>query len=260
MAVGAHEEVDAGLRIQVQGLRKSFDGKAVLRGVDLDVRRGESLVILGPSGVGKSVLLKHMIGLIRPDQGRVLIDGVDMTRADARRWREVQRMFGFAFQEGALFDSMDVFENIAFPLRRHTRWDGARIRERVRECLALVQLEGVEAKAPNQLSGGMRRRVGFARAIALQPEILLFDEPVTGLDPVTAAVIDRVIVMMRERLQATLVIITHDTKSAFRIGDRIAMLQDGRIAALAPPDEFQRHPDPYIQRFLAGEPLEEEAP
>jgi len=163
-----------------------------------------------------------------------------------------------AFQEGALFDSMNVFENIAFPLRRHTNLDESGISDRVQECLALVHLEGAESKATNELSGGMRRRVGFARAIALQPEILLFDEPNTGLDPLTSAVIDRVIIEMRERLPVTMVIITHDLKSAFLIADRVAMLRDGRILAVAKPEEFRRLDDVYIQKYLAGEPLEEE--
>ncbi len=245
-------------RILVDDVYKSFAGKPVLRGVTVAVGAGEVLVMLGASGGGKSVLLKHMIGLLRPDKGRIWIDGADFSRAQPRVWREVRRRFGMAFQEGALFDSMNVLENIAFPLRRHTHWSEERIRARVRECLALVQLEGAENKETNELSGGMRRRVGFARAIALKPEILLFDEPNTGLDPITAAIINRVMQHLREEMPVTMVIITHDTKSAFQLADRIVMLRDGRIAAAAPPDEFRQLPDPYIQRFLAGEPVEEE--
>jgi len=246
-------------RIAVRGLRKSFDGRPVLRGVDLEVFRGESVAILGASGGGKSVLLKHVIGLLRPDDGTVEIDGRDMSGAGEREWRDARRLFGMAFQEGALFDSLDVFENVAFPLRRHTKMKEPEIRARVRECLDIVQLpQGVESKATNQLSGGMRRRVGFARAIAAQPEILLFDEPNTGLDPITSAVIDLDIQLMRERLPVTVVTITHDVRSVFRIATRIAMLRDGKILAAAPPEEFRRLPDPYIQKFLAGEPPEEE--
>ncbi len=245
-------------RIFVDDIYKSFAGKPVLRGVSVAIGAGQVVVILGASGGGKSVLLKHMIGLLRPDKGRVWIDGVELSRAQPRVWRDVRRRFGMAFQEGALFDSMNVLENVAFPLRRHTHWRDEQIRARVRECLALVQLEGVENKETNELSGGMRRRVGFARAIALRPEILLFDEPNTGLDPITAAIINRVMQHLRDEMPVTMVIITHDTKSAFQLADRIVMLRDGRIAADAPPDEFRQLADPYIQRFLAGEPLEEE--
>lgn len=246
-------------RIETRGLQKSFDGRPVLRGIDLKVMPGEALVILGKSGGGKSVLLKHMIGLLQPDQGQLLIDGEDMAHADGRRWREVRRRFGMSFQEGALFDSMNVFENIAFPLRRHTRMHEPEIRARVRECLEMVQLdEAVGTRTPNELSGGMRRRVGFARAIVNRPEILLFDEPNTGLDPITSAVIDRDIGEMRRAMPVTMVTITHDTRSAFRIASRIAMLRDGRIVAVAAPDEFRTLDDPYIVRFLAGEAMDEE--
>jgi phospholipid/cholesterol/gamma-HCH transport system ATP-binding protein len=246
-------------KIAVIDLRKSFGGKEVLRGVGIEVEAGESLVIVGGSGAGKSVLLKHLIGLIQPDRGHIVVDGEDLTRADHAQALAIRRKFGMSFQEGALFDSMNVFENIAFPLRRHTRRDERRIAERVRECLALVRLGGAETKATSELSGGMRRRVGFARAIAHEPEILLFDEPNTGLDPITSAVIDRVIIDLKERLPVTMVTITHDMKSAFRIADRIAMLRDGRILTVGTPAEFRASPDRYVQSFLAGDPLEEES-
>jgi len=245
-------------KIAVIDLWKSFAGKKVLQGVNLEVWPGESLVIVGGSGAGKSVLLKHLIGLIQPDQGHVIVDGEDLACAEPERCLAIRRKFGMAFQEGALFDSMNVFENIAFPLRRHTKLSEEAIAARVRECLSLVHLSGIENKMPAELSGGMRRRVGFARAIALQPEILLFDEPNTGLDPITAAAIDRVIVEMRDKLPVTMVTITHDMQSAFRIADRIAMLRDGRILAAAPPEVFRQLPDPYIQSFLAGQPVEED--
>jgi phospholipid/cholesterol/gamma-HCH transport system ATP-binding protein len=244
--------------IAVIDLWKSFDGRDVLRGIHVEVAAGESFVIVGGSGAGKSVLLKHIIGLIAPDRGHVIIDGEDLTNSSPARCLEIRRRFGMSFQEGALFDSLNVFENIAFPLRRHTRMTEDEVATRVRECLALVHLEDVERKATNELSGGMRRRVGFARAISLQPEILLFDEPTTGLDPITAAVVDNVIVEMREHLKVTMVTISHDMKSAFRIADRVAMLRAGRIVADATPEAFRNLSDPYIKSFLAGEPLEED--
>jgi phospholipid/cholesterol/gamma-HCH transport system ATP-binding protein len=245
-------------KIAVIDLWKSFAGRNVLRGVNLEVAAGESFVIVGGSGAGKTVLLKHLIGLIAPDRGHVIVDGEDLTNSEPARCLAIRRKFGMSFQEGALFDSLNVFENVAFPLRRHLRAGEPEIAARVRECLHLVHLDGVERKPTNELSGGMRRRVGFARAIALQPEILLFDEPNTGLDPITAAVIDRVIIEMREHLGVTMVTITHDMKSAFRIADRIAMLRAGQIVAVAEPDVFRSLSDPYIQKFLAGEPLEED--
>jgi phospholipid/cholesterol/gamma-HCH transport system ATP-binding protein len=245
-------------KIVVTDLHKSFGGREVLQGLFLEIFPGESVVVMGASGTGKSVLLKHLIGLIRPDQGVITIDGEDLTFASARQWQKVRRKTGMAFQEGALFDSLDVFENVAFPLRRHTRMSERDIRARVEECLDLVQLHGVGSKLTNELSGGMRRRVGFARAVALEPEIMLFDEPNTGLDPVTSAVIDRVLNQLRRSMQVTMVTITHHVNSAFRIADRIAMLKEGRIIALAPPDEFRTLPDPYIEKFLAGEPPDED--
>jgi phospholipid/cholesterol/gamma-HCH transport system ATP-binding protein len=245
-------------KIAVIDLWKGYDGRDVLQGINMTVAPGESFVIVGGSGAGKSVLLKHIIGLISPERGHVIIDGEDLTNSTPTRCLEIRRKFGMSFQEGALFDSLDVFENIAFPLRRHTRMSEGEIAARVGECLALVHLQGVERKATSELSGGMRRRVGFARAIALQPEILLFDEPDTGLDPITAAVVDRVMVEMREHLNVTMVTITHNMQSAFRIADRVAMLRAGRIVADATPEVFRNLSDPYIQKFLAGEPLEED--
>ncbi|MFI5166590.1 MAG: ABC transporter ATP-binding protein [Thermoanaerobaculales bacterium] len=237
---------------------KSFAGREVLRGINLEVAPRESFVIVGGSGAGKSVLLKHLIGLVSPDRGHVIVDGEDLTNSPPARCLAIRRKFGMSFQEGALFDSLNVFENIAFPLRRHTKMREDEVSARVEECLRLVHLVDVGGKAVSDLSGGMRRRVGFARAISLQPEILLFDEPDTGLDPMTAAVIDHVIVEMRKSLGVTMVTITHDMKSAFLIADRMAMLRDGKIVAVAEPETFRRLPDPYIQRFLAGEPQEEE--
>src|SRR5262245_19391969 len=248
-------------KIRLRGLSKSFGPKQVLAGLDLDVAAGESMVIIGASGTGKSVLLKHVIGLLKPDAGTVEVDGVAVEKLGNREITEFRRKFGMSFQEGALFDSMTVGENVGFPLKRLTRKSPAERRQRVEECLELARLLGVTDKLPSQLSGGMRRRVGFARAIAHQPEILLFDEPTTGLYPVTTALIDEVIVDLNDRLKTTTVTITHDMESAFRIGDRIAMLDRGKIIAIAPPEEFRRLDDPRVQQFIHGRaegPLSEE--
>jgi len=252
--LAAASGVDGGaVKIRVRGLYKSFAAKRVLDGIDLDVHTGESLVIIGASGSGKSVLLKHVIGLLRPDRGTVEVDGVDIHALDNREITDFRRRFGMAFQEGALFDSMNVRDNVAFPLRRQRKLPADEIYARVEGCLDLVKLEGIGGKMPSQLSGGMRRRVGFARAIALEPEIVLFDEPTTGLDPVTTAQIDDVILDLLGRLDSTAVTITHDMTSAFRIADRIGMLHDGKIIALASPDEFRRLDDPRVQQFIRGD-------
>jgi len=245
-------------KIEVVDLHKSFGPKEVLLGVSMAVATGESVVILGTSGAGKSVLLKHFIGLLKPDRGRVLVDGREMTRARGREWIEVRRRCGMSFQEGALFDSMNVFENVAFPLRRHTRMTEVEVAARVRECLDTVQLEGIETKATSQLSGGMRRRVGFARAIAMKPEILFFDEPHSGIDPITTATLDRDIIAMRRRMNPTVITITHDVRAGFRIADRFVVLRHGRIEFDGTPAELERSDDPFIRSFLAGEPFENE--
>jgi phospholipid/cholesterol/gamma-HCH transport system ATP-binding protein len=238
-------------KIRVENLRKSFQGKVVLDGIDLSVAEGESVVIVGPSGTGKSVLLKHLIGLIRPDSGKVYVDGRDFWALGETERIGVRKKFGMSFQEGALFDSMTVFDNVAFPLRRSGR-SPAEVRQRVRECLDMVHLPGVENKRPSQLSGGMRRRVGFARAIAHQPEILLFDEPNTGLDPIMTDVIDEVILELKERLDVTIVTITHHMESARKIGDRVALIHGGRLLYQASPEEFLRSDDPAVRQFVEG--------
>ena len=253
---------DPQTKIHIGGLRKAFGPKVVLDGVDVDVAAGESLVVIGGSGTGKSVLLKHIIGLLRSDSGTVEVDGVAVEKLGNREITEFRRKFGMSFQEGALFDSMTIWQNVAFPLQRLTKMSRKEVDERVRECLSMVRLEGVEEKLPSQLSGGMRRRVGFARSVAHSPEILLFDEPTSGLDPVTTALIDEVIVDLNDRLKTTTVTITHDMESAFRIGDRIAMLHKGRIIAAAPPQEFRNLEDPRVQQFIHGRaegPLSDEA-
>jgi phospholipid/cholesterol/gamma-HCH transport system ATP-binding protein len=238
--------------ISLQNVEKSLGGKEVLRGLTVDVQKGESLVIVGGSGQGKSVTLKHVIGLMRPDSGHIYVMGQDICCMRERDLNQFRRHMGMSFQEGALFDSMNVFENIAFPLRRHTQMTEEEIRERVEECLEQVHLHGVETKRPSELSGGMRRRVGFARAISLQPEILLFDEPTTGLDPVISDVIADLIVEMDRTLNTTTVSITHDMKVAFKIADRVAMLHRGQIIEEGTPEEFQRSKNPVVQQFIEG--------
>jgi len=238
-------------KLQAVDLHKSFGEKPVLDGVTFSVADGESLVIVGPSGTGKSVLLKHLIGLVKPDSGQVFVDGRDIWSLTDRERNDVRKNFGMSFQEGALFDSMNVFDNVAFPLRRSGR-PAREVRQRVRECLDIVHLPNVEDKRPSELSGGMRRRVGFARAIAHQPDILLFDEPNTGLDPIMTDVIDESILSMRERLNATIVTITHHMPSAEKIGDRIALLYGGKILYDAPPREFLKSQDPAVRQFVDG--------
>lgn len=247
-------------KLRAVDLHKRFGSRVVLDGISFAVGAGESLVIVGPSGSGKSVLLKHLIGLIEPASGKVFVDGRDFWAESNVGRNSLRKKFGMSFQEGALFDSMSVAENVAFPLRRSGR-SAAEIQARVAECLEIVHLPDVGRKRPSELSGGMRRRVGFARAIAHQPEILLFDEPNTGLDPIMTDIIDEVILQMRERLQATIVTITHHMPSARKIGDRVALLYGGHIIYEATPDEFLRADDPSVRQFVEGRasgPLTEE--
>ena len=249
LALSKSQENDTAIR--VRGLHKAFASKVVLDGVDLDIPRGSSTVIIGGSGTGKSVLLKHIIGLMKPDSGTVEVEGVAINELGNREITRFRRRFGMAFQEGALFDSMTVEQNVAFPLIRQGGMDGPAIRERVEECLAEVGLSDAAEKMPAELSGGMRRRVGFARAVANQPEILLFDEPTTGLDPVTKGTIDDLIVELRENLGSTTVTITHDMDSVFRIADQVGMLYGGRIIVWAPPEELRSIDDQRLQAFIS---------
>ncbi|MDO9229486.1 MAG: ABC transporter ATP-binding protein [Syntrophales bacterium] len=238
--------------IKLVDLHKSFGRQKVLDGLDLEIEKGKTTVIIGRSGGGKSVLLKHMIGLLRPEQGQILIDGTDITKLKDRALNEIRKKFGMLFQEAALFDSMTVAENVAFPLREHTTMKEKEIRETVADRLRSVGLTGVEEKMPSELSGGMRKRVGLARAIALRPQIVLFDEPTTGLDPVMTEAINRLIIDTQKNLNITCVVISHDVRSIFEIGHRIAMLYEGKIIENGTPEELKASRNPVIVQFLAG--------
>ena len=239
--------------IDVVHLSKAFGPKVVLSDVNLQVEEGESLVVLGGSGSGKTVLLRNVMGLLHPDSGHVAIEGKIIGELDREELFQVRQSIGMCFQMAALFDSMTVFENVAFGLRRHQKMTEDQIHARVEECLAMVGLKDTDALKPAELSGGMKRRVGFARAIALKPKILLFDEPTTGLDPVMTDVIGRVILDLKHELGVTTITITHDLKSAFEIADRIAMLFHGECIACQSPAEFKVNPHPVIQQFLRGD-------
>ena len=240
------------LFIRYEDLHKGFGENRVLRGVNLGVLRGETLVILGGSGSGKSVLLRHTIGLMVPDRGRVVVDGTDLTTLSEEKLMPVRKKVGMLFQGSALFDSMDVFENVAYALREHTSLDEEGIVSRVREKLALVELdESVERRMPADLSGGMRKRVALARAIALEPAGILYDEPTTGLDPITARTINLMIRNLQSTLNVTSVVVTHDIASAFMVGDRIAFLHQGEMSFVGTVGEAKVSPDPRLRAFLA---------
>jgi phospholipid/cholesterol/gamma-HCH transport system ATP-binding protein len=228
--------------IRLENVHRSFGGKRVLQGLDLSVRRGETYVIIGRSGTGKSVTLKHIVGLLKPHKGRVLVDGRNVPDMDVEELREFRKRFGYLFQSGALINWMTVGENVALPLLEHTKLEPRVIRVKVREALGMVGLEGVEGLAPSDLSGGMKKRVGLARAIISEPEILLYDEPTTGLDPVTTAIIDRQIDRLQEKLGVTSIVVSHDMASAFRVtgrNGRIGMLFEGRLIAEGTADEIR---------------------
>ena len=239
--------------IQLEHVSKQFDGRPVLDDVSIDVPAGTAFCLLGRSGTGKSVTLKHIIGLMQPDAGRVLVHGVDMASVRGRELARVRRGMGFLFQNAALFDSISVGENVAFPLRRHTDWADRRIREVARSKLADVGLEADYNKMPADLSGGMRKRVGLARAIVGQPRVLLYDEPVTGLDPVNSATVARLIGEIGHRMGVTTVMVTHDVEGALAVCDRIALLHDGRLRFVGSPAAFRRSPDPLVRAFADRE-------
>jgi phospholipid/cholesterol/gamma-HCH transport system ATP-binding protein len=237
--------------IEVRDLWKSFGGNQVLKGVSLQVMPGTTTVILGGSGSGKTVLMKHIMGLFKPDRGEVLVDGQDVTRMDRRELSHFRTRMGMVFQSSALFDSLTVFENVAFPLREHTKLPEEEIAGLVKEKLGVVELHGVEEKFPAELSGGMRKRVALARAIVREPKIVLYDEPTTGLDPLTTESVDEMIIGAREKLGVTSVVISHDIGSTFHIGDHVAMLHDGRIVEEGSPDKLRNSQEPHTRHFLA---------
>ncbi len=238
--------------IEVRDVTKSFGTQQVLRGISLDIHRGEAVVIIGRSGGGKSILLKHLIGLLQPDSGTIRVDGEDITTMNERSLLRVRRKYGMLFQMAALFDSLTVEENVGFVLRRQGVESDAEIRRRVAEALEMVELPGIGHKMPSELSGGMRKRVGLARAIVYRPEIVLYDEPTTGLDPIAADNIDRLIRRVWETLHVTSIAVTHDMKSARTISNRILMLHEGRIYSEGPSAEILESTDPVIHRFVNG--------
>jgi phospholipid/cholesterol/gamma-HCH transport system ATP-binding protein len=238
--------------IRFVDLHKAFGSKVVLAGVELAIPRGQTVVVLGGSGSGKSVLLRHTIGLHRPDRGQVWVDDVEVTALDEEGLLETRKRVGMLFQAGALFDSMDVHDNVAFALREHSGRSEAEIGARVREVLQLVELDNVETLMPSDLSGGMRKRVALARAIALAPAAILYDEPTTGLDPITGNTINELIRSLQHRLGVTSIVVTHDIHSAFCVGDRIAFLHRGRIHFEGTVEEAKRADEPLLQNFLRG--------
>jgi phospholipid/cholesterol/gamma-HCH transport system ATP-binding protein len=238
--------------IDFRGLRKRLGKREVLRGLDLEVRRGECLVIVGRSGTGKSVLLKHVVGLMRPDEGEVRVNGVEVETLAEKELLELRRSMGMLFQGGALFDSMSVGENVGLPLREHTSMPEPQVEIVVGEKLSLVGLEGTEEMRTSSLSGGMKKRAALARSLVLNPKIMLYDEPTTGLDPITSDLINRLIKRLQLRLGMTSIAVTHDMRSAYHIGDRIAMLHEGRIHAMGTPEEIQATTDPAVRQFIEG--------
>ncbi|HEY2138584.1 MAG TPA: ABC transporter ATP-binding protein [Chthoniobacterales bacterium] len=238
--------------IEVRGLVKSIGEQEILRGIDLSVAKGETLVIIGRSGGGKSVLLKHLIGLMQPDAGEIWIDGENIIGLTERKLAAIRLKIGILFQGGALFDSMTVEENIAFPLHEAGERDLSKIGEKVREMLAVIELDGEEKKMPVNLSGGMKKRVGLARSIIRRPSCILYDEPTAGLDPVVSDSINRLIRRLQQRFGVTSIVVTHDMKSAFHIADHIAYLHEGRIYFYGTPQELEMSTDPLIQDFMLG--------
>ncbi len=243
---------------ELRGVNKSFDRHHVLRSINLEIRQGETTVIIGASGCGKSVLLKHFIVLLRPDRGEVVFDGRRIDNLRENQLSDVRRRVGFLFQAGALFDSQTVAANIAFSLIEHTHYSPEEINQLVRDKLELVGMAGLEQRLPSELSGGQQRRVALARAIALSPEVILYDEPTTGLDPIRADIINELIIKLQRGRQITSVVVTHDMNSAYKIGDRIIMLHDGEIIADGEPEAIQESDHPEVRRFIRGESRRED--
>jgi phospholipid/cholesterol/gamma-HCH transport system ATP-binding protein len=238
--------------IEIIDLHKSFREQKVLDGVNLEIEEGKTTVIIGRSGGGKSVLLKHIIRLLKPDSGQVLIDGTDITTLNDRDINEIRKKFGMLFQESALFDSMNVGENVAFPIREQTKMKDGEIKKIVADRLKAVGLTGIENKMPSELSGGMRKRVGLARAIAMHPQMVLFDEPTTGLDPIMTEAINDLIIDTQKNFNLTSIVISHDVASIFKIGHKIAMLHEGKIVEYGTPEEIRKSKNPVLEQFLSG--------
>ena len=249
--------------IEIAGLCKSFDEHMVLDHVNLAVKPGETMVIIGRSGCGKSVLLKHIIGLLKPDAGEVAVDGQVVHRLSGHRLDALRLQCAMLFQGAALFDSMTVFENVAFPLQEHQVMKPEAIRQRVHECLQLVGLTDIDERFPAELSGGMRKRVGLARALVMNPQCVLYDEPTTGIDPIMADVINNLIIALRDRLKVTSVVVTHDMHSAYKVADHIAMLYNGAIVEVGTPEAIRHTKNPLVRQFVNGEavgPIQEGLP
>lgn len=238
--------------IKLTDVYKAFGSKEVLRGFSLEVREGETMVVMGFSGAGKSVVIKHIVGLLRPDSGSIIVDDQEVTKLSRPELFELRAHIGYVFQFAALFDSLDVETNVAMGLRKRGGMSEKEMAQRVAETLELVDLPGIQKKFPAELSGGMRKRVGIARAVALRPKYILYDEPTTGLDPVTTAVIDDLMIRMQQKIGVTSIVITHDVKSAYRVGNRIAMLHEGRVRQVGTVDEIQNTRDPIVRQFIEG--------
>ncbi len=238
--------------IVIRGLTKSFQEKTVLRDLDFIIRRGETVVVIGRSGEGKSVLLKHIVRLLEPDAGEVWVDGTGISKLNRRELFALRQRFGMLFQGAALFDSMTIGENVGLGLKEHSGMSAAEVRDRASECLGLVGLAGAEDKTPSELSGGMKKRAGLARAIAMSPDYILYDEPTTGLDPITADAINDLILKLQAELQVTSIVVTHDMASAFKVGDRIAMLNEGRIIHADTVENIKSTDHPAVRQFIEG--------
>lgn len=238
--------------IKIKDLHKSFGNNKVLKGLDLEIMKGETITILGGSGCGKSVLLKHIVGLLRPDKGIVEVDGENITDMRQEQLAKIQKKFGMLFQGAALFDSLTVGENVAFGLRRLTRLNENEIQMRVSEKLGMVGLEGIENLKPAELSGGMKKRVGLARAIALNPEYIMYDEPTTGLDPIMADIINEMVLHLQKELKITSIVVTHDMVSAYKVSNRLAMLYEGKIIEVGTPEEIKSSKDSVVKQFISG--------
>ena len=238
--------------ITIENLHKSFGDSKVLRGVNLTIEKGKTFVIIGRSGCGKSVLLKHIIGILKPDKGRILIDSCDITKLEEKGLNEVRKRFGMLFQGAALFDSLTVEENVGFGLTRHTILGRKEIRKIVSKKLKLVGLAGIENLKPAELSGGMKKRVGLARAIAMEPEIVLYDEPTTGIDPIMGDAINELIIELHDKLKIASIAVTHDMASAYKIADKIAMLYEGKIIEVGTPEEIKNTKNPVVRQFITG--------